>query len=118
MPKKKVAPNAGVAPLPEEGFLREVTAPLNLEERAALRAFFASDLWKKVWKNALAHQPKPVVASNNPQLTGILANNAFHVMQGWELCRASLAAQVEAQVPRPPRPADNYPSPLEIEPKK
>jgi len=112
MPKK----NPTVS-LPDEEFLREASVPLSLEERAALRAFFVSDLWKKVWKNALIQYPSCVVSEANPTLTGILANNQMHRQQGWKKLRDALASQVEAQIPRAPRPADNFPNPLEIEPR-
>lgn len=118
MPKKKLASIAGVAPLPEEGFLRETPTALTLTERQELRAFYGSELWKKVWRNALTLAPSSNIPDGNPQLTGILANNRFHQMQGWEKFRRALADQIQEAPQRPPRPVDDYSQPLEIEPKK
>lgn len=108
MPKKG-ASIAGVAPLPEEGFLREVSEPLNLDERKALRELFASALWKKVWKNAQLGAPSCLLLGLDGALGGVIANNRIHQMQGWELFKAALAKQVMDPVPRAPRPVDNYP---------
>lgn len=115
MPKKRSAPIARVAPLPEEGFLREPTSPLSLEERAALRAFFNSALWKKVWANAMAGAPPSTPTGLDGPMGGVIANNRLHQMQGWELLKAALASQVEERIPRASRPPDNYPKSLEID---
>lgn len=117
MPKKG-ASIARVAPLPEEGFLREPAIPLNLEERQQLRAIFGSPLWQKVWRNALTQAPSCLVSGLDTELGGVVANNQIHRMQGWDKFRLALVAQIEDRVPRPPRPPDNYPNPLEIDPKK
>ncbi len=118
MPKKTGALPANIAHLPEEGFLREPAAPLSLEERQQLRAFFGSPLWQKVWRNALTQAPNSVVPEGNPAFTSIHANNRLYQMQGWDKFRLALLAQIEDKIPRPPRPPENYPNPLEIQTKK
>ncbi len=118
MPKKTGALPANIAHLPEEEFLREPASPLSLEERQQLRAFFASPLWHKVWRNALTQAPSPTVPDGNPQFTSILATNRLHQIQGWNHFRNALLAQIEDKIPRPPRPPENYPNPLEIQTKK
>lgn len=116
MPKKKSALIAGVAPLPEEGFLREAYNPLTLEERQELRTIFSSPLWRKVWHNAQLGSPPSLVPGLDTALGGVIANNQIHRKQGWELFSAALASQVVEKVQRAPRPADSYDKPLEIQP--
>lgn len=113
MPRKG-AKIAGVAPLPGDEFLRVSESPLTLDERQALRAIFQSPLWQKVWRNALSGKPVAYVHPNNPQFTGILANNQFHVMQGWELFRKALESQIADKIPKPSPPKEDYSKPLEI----
>ena len=115
MPKKKGAKIVGVATLPEEGFLREPAQPLSLEERKQLRAFFASDLWKKVWRNALTQAPGCALTGLDTALGGVIASNQIHRQQGWEKFRLALLAQIEDKVPRPPRPPENYPEELKVD---
>lgn len=118
MAKTRGAQKLGVAPLPEEGFLREGSISLSLTERQQLRGFFASDLWKKVWHNAQLGAPSVIAPGLDGPLAGTIASNRLHQMQGWELFKAALASQIEERVLRPGRPPDNYAKPLEIEPAK
>jgi hypothetical protein len=115
MPKTG-APIAGVAPLPGDGFLRELAIPLNVDERRALREMFTSSVFQKAWKNALTVSPSALVdgAVLDSVLGSVKAVNRLHEIRGWEMFRAALAIQVMDKPLPKSRVPENYPEGLEI----
>ncbi len=99
----------------EEVFLRQPPVPLTHEDRAALRAFFDSQAFKRAWAIAKLSEPSVVVAAdavvgglNGPQ-GAVIANNRFHELRGWKFFEAALLKQLADPMPVVPRAQETWP---------
>jgi hypothetical protein len=103
MPKKPKTPTPPAYIRPPV-FPVYVYEPLSLDERKALRAILASDVFKKALQNAHAKKPGVHVEGTGvfkvTELSPMLANNRLHQLQGWEMFEAALFMQAEETMPR------------------
>ena len=108
MPKQKSA-RAGVASREiEDTITREEPVALTLEDRTALRAFFASAPFKKALHNARLKQPSVFTAGLDTMLGATISNNRLHEIRGWKLFEAALGTQVEDPKLKPVAAPDDY----------
>jgi hypothetical protein len=108
MPRQKGA-KAGVAPREvEDTIIREEPLVLTLEDRTALRTFFASAAFRKALHNARLSRPPVTAPGLDSALGGIVANNRLHQMQGWQMFEAALGRQVEDPKAPAPKAPDDY----------
>jgi hypothetical protein len=107
MPRKPSV-KVGVAPREvEDTIIREEPQVLTLEDRTALKAFFASASFKKALHNARLKQPAVFTGGLDSQLGSVIANNRLHEIRGWKMFEAALGSQVEdPKLPAPKAPDD------------
>jgi hypothetical protein len=108
MPRQKSA-KAGVAPREiQDTIIREEPLVLTLEDRTALRGFFASAPFKKALHNARLKQPSIFSGTLDSPLGSIIANNRLHELRGWKLFEGALGSQVDDPIPPKPKAPDDY----------
>lgn len=98
---KKATLKARVTPEPQEkDFLRVPATPLNHDDRTALRAIFASPVFKRAWHNASLSQPSclPGNTALDTERGPSVAINQIHRQQGWEMFKAALVRQCDDPV--------------------
>lgn len=93
----------------EESFIREPAVALTLEDRTALRTFFASSPFKRAWANAKLNEPPVPLADLSGPLGEKIANNRIHEMRGWKLFEAALLKQLNDPAPIVRRAQETWP---------
>jgi len=107
---KKATLNAGVTPQPTEiDFLRAPPNPLTLEERTALRTFFASTAFRRAYHNIKLQEPSCLPPGDlSGPAGGAIANNRLHQQQGWKMFEAALLRQCSDPIPPREQPQEKW----------
>lgn len=115
MPRKSALKASPLVQEAEEAtLLRENEIPLTLEDRTALKAFFASAAFRKALHNARLTRPSEFSPQLNTALGSVVANNRLHQMQGWKMFEAALGRQVEDPKLKPTKAEDVYADPVAL----
>lgn len=108
MPRSKKGIKAGLSPQPPQDVLPPRTYELSPEERATLRIFLESMVWRKCLSNARTAKPGTFVEAKG-KFSAQIRNDQLCRIQGWELFENAIMLQMFTPPMKRPMTPDNYP---------